>query len=182
MDYREIIDNIDYDPTKKLSDIERNKITKTIISNQVILAAGSIGSTEILLKCKNKGSLKISSRIGQKSSSNGDLLGVIVPTKYNVEASRGPVTTSIARFKDKTGNFIFSIEDEGIPKMFAEIFATIFRIMLETNQQNSNPNILPTNMIELFNNLFKFDINYTAKLNQFFRLIEGIDISTPRFK
>lgn len=50
LDYRDIIDNIEYDPTKKLTDEEKSKITKTIKTKQVIVAAGSLGSTEILLK------------------------------------------------------------------------------------------------------------------------------------
>jgi cholesterol oxidase len=126
LDYRDVID-LKGMPRKELSDEEKKKITKTIKTKKVILAAGSLGSTEILLKCKNSGSLQLSDMLGKKFSTNGDLLGVINPTKENVDATRGPITTSIARFKNpNTGAFAFSIEDEEIPKMFAELFGTIF--------------------------------------------------------
>ncbi len=61
------------------------------------MEAGTLGSTELLLKCKN---LNLSDNIGQKFSTNGDLLGVINPTKEIVDASRGHITTSITRFKN----------------------------------------------------------------------------------
>src|SRR5215213_1897596 len=83
---------------------------KTITAKSVILAAGSLGSTEILLRSKNK--LSVSPKLGLQFSTNGDLLGVITPTKETVDASRGPITTSIARLfnnmlKEKGSNSIF---------------------------------------------------------------------------
>ena len=175
LDYRDIIDDKDYDPTKELKPDVKNRITKTIRTTRVIVAAGSLGSTEILLRCKKNGSLKLSEKLGMGFSTNGDLLGVIIPTKENVDASRGPITTSIARFKDSAGNFVFSIEDEGIPKMFAEVFSTIFQSMLASSQQNLNVPL--KNMIDHFNNLIKLDINDTKTINELFRLTEGINLS-----
>jgi len=175
LDYRDIIDDKDYDPTKELKPDVKNRITKTIRTTRVIVAAGSLGSTEILLRCKKNGSLKLSEKLGTGFSTNGDLLGVIIPTKENVDASRGPITTSIARFKDGAGNFAFSIEDEGIPKMFAEVFATIFQSMLATSQQNLNVPL--KNMMDHFNNLIKLDINDTKTISDLFRLTEGINLS-----
>ena len=46
-----------------------------------------------------------------------------------VDASRGPIVTSIAAFKGGNGKFAYTIEDSGIPKMFAELFATMFDTM-----------------------------------------------------
>lgn len=95
---------------------------RTIQAKLVILAAGTLGSTEILLKSRN---LQLSSKLGQRFSTNGDLLGVINPTKEIVDASRGPVTTSIARFKNtNTGKFAFSIEDEGIMQVKLYVWYT----------------------------------------------------------
>ena len=176
-DYRDVID-LKGMPKKELSDEERKKILKKIKTKKVILAAGSLGSTEILLKCKDSQSLQLSNMIGRKFSTNGDLLGVINPTKDNVDASRGPITTSIARFKNpNSGAFAFSIEDEGIPKMFAEVFATIFDEM----SAQKGDSIVPTkNLIDHFREkVFKFiDINDTQTMNQLLKLIEGIDISS----
>src|SRR5829696_6184521 len=178
LDYRDIIDLKDM-PGRELSEEEKKKITKTIQAKKVILAAGSLGSTEILLRCKNSRSLELSDMLGKKFSTNGDLLGVINPTKENVDASRGPITTSIARFfsNPNTKAFAFSIEDEGIPKMFAELLATIFDEM----SAQKGDSLLPTkNLVDHFREkVFRFiDINDTQTMNQLLKLIEGIDLSS----
>jgi hypothetical protein len=46
-----------------------------------------------------------------------------------VDASRGPIVTSIIAFKGSNGKFAYTIEDSEIPKMFAELFATMFDTM-----------------------------------------------------
>jgi hypothetical protein len=126
IDYRSVIDDPNVNSLKDLTDEEKEKLTKTIRTKMVIVSAGSLGCTEILLRCK---SLRLSKSLGSGFSTNGDMFGIINPTKEIVDASRGPIQTSIARFNDSKGNFVFSIEDVGIPKMFAEIFATISDIM-----------------------------------------------------
>src|SRR5215218_915179 len=178
LDYRDIIDLKDM-PGRELSEEEKKKITKTIQAKKVILAAGSLGSTEILLRCKNSRSLELSDMLGKKFSTNGDLLGVINPTKENVDASRGPITTSIARFfsNPNTKAFAFSIEDEGIPKMFAELLATIFDEM----SAQKGDSLLPTkNLVDHFREkVFRFiDINDRQVMDQLLKLIEGIDLSS----
>jgi len=176
-DYRDVID-LKGMPRRELTEEEKKKITKTIQTKKVILAAGSLGSTEILLKCKSSQSLQLSDMLGKKFSTNGDLLGVINPTKENVDASRGPITTSIARFrKPNTEAFAFSIEDEGIPKMFAELLATIFEEM----SAQSGDSLFPTkNLVDHFREkIFRFiNINDTQTMNQLLKLVEGIDLSS----
>jgi choline dehydrogenase-like flavoprotein len=148
-------------------------IKRTIQATLVILAAGTLGSTEILLKCRK---LQLSKKLGQRFSTNGDLLGVINPTKEIVDASRGPVTTSIARFRNaNTGKFAFSIEDEGIPKMFAEVFATLFDEMAWTKGNSLVPN---KNLIDRFNEIIIGKINNTETMNWLLKLIEGLDLSS----
>jgi choline dehydrogenase-like flavoprotein len=83
---------------------DNNGVPRTIETNLVILAAGTLGSTEILWRSKNQNKLDISDAIGTHFSTNGDTFGVIHPTKEDVDSSRGPMQTSIAKFKnDKTG-------------------------------------------------------------------------------
>jgi len=177
LDYRDIIDLKDVSG-RELTDEEKREITKTIKTKKVILAAGSLGSTEILFKCKNSQSLQLSDMLGKKFSTNGDLLGVINPTKENVDATRGPITTSIARFKNpNTGAAPFCIEDEGIPKMFAELLATIFEEM----SAQKGDSLLPTkNFVDHFREkVFRFiDINDRQVMDQLLKLIEGIDLSS----
>jgi cholesterol oxidase len=177
VDYRDIIDLKDL-PRRELTDEEKNEIAKTIKTKKVILAAGSLGSTKILFKCKNSQSLQLSDMLGKKFSTNGDLLGVINPTKLNVDATRGPITTSIARFKNPdTGAIPFCIEDEGIPKMFAELLATIFD---EMSSQKGDSLFPAENLIDHFREkVFRFiDINDRQVMDQLYKLIEGIDLSS----
>ena len=177
VDYRDVMDFKDL-PRRELTDEEKNKIAKTIKTKKVIIAAGSLGSTKILFKCKNSQSLQLSDMLGKKFSTNGDLLGVINPTKLNVDATRGPITTSIARFKNPdTGAIPFCIEDEGIPKMFAELLATIFDEM----SSQKGDSLFPTeNLIDHFREkVFRFiDINDRQVMDQLYKLIEGIDLSS----
>jgi choline dehydrogenase-like flavoprotein len=103
---------------------DKNGMDRVVYTKTVILTAGSLGSTEILLRSSAK--LKLSKKLGFQFTTNGDLLGVINPTKEVVNASRGPIVTSIVAFKGSNGKFAYTIEDSGIPKMFAELFATMF--------------------------------------------------------
>jgi len=98
---------------------------KSIECKKLILTAGAIGSTEILLKSINTTrssglKLHLSPKLGKRYSTNGDLLGVITPTKTNIHATRGPIVTSAIKFKEGS-NFIYTIEDSSIPKMFSGI-------------------------------------------------------------
>jgi hypothetical protein len=152
---------------------------KIISAKTVILAAGSLGSTEILLRSKNK--LSLSPKLGMQFTTNGDLLGVISPTKETVDASRGPITTSIARFQNRnTNKFLFSIEDEGIPKMFAELLAKLFNIMLKEKESNS---IFPKrNLInEFLNNEIIKILNNEQLRPMLLNWIEGADLSSSNF-
>ena len=124
---------------------------KSISCKTLILAAGAIGSTEILLKSisttRNTGEkLKLSNRLGKGYSTNGDLLGIVTPTKDNIHATRGPMVTSAIRFKEGS-NFIYTIEDTGIPKIFAGLSnllpqANLFRELLVSVGSESINNLV----------------------------------------
>jgi len=182
IDYRSVIDDPKVNSFKDLSDEKKAQLTKTIKTKMVILAAGSLGSTEILLKCKT---LKLSKTLGGSFSTNGDLFGIINPTKEIVDASRGPIQTSIARFNysNGNGNFAFSIEDVGIPKMFAEIFSNISDIMKNQRGSIKEEPYRPKNSVQ---EIFRQQIvdNITNNINNpkirtiLFRLIESIDLSS----
>ena len=171
LDYRDIIDNDDFS-SEELT-------TKVIKTNRVVLAAGTLGSTELLLKSK----LDLSNQLGSKFSTNGDFFGIINPTKYNVNASRGPTQTSKALFKDENGEFAFSIEDVGIPEMFAQVFGTIFDIMAKAKEKRSVPSapfIPPKSFISLFDEGVlkkRIRINNPAVRNILAKLMDGFNIS-----
>ena len=129
----------------KINFIDRREnkdgIKSTVEAKLVVLAAGALGSTEILLRSKN---LNLSKTLGTQFSTNADLFGVINPTKESIDPTTGPTITSIVKLKNKiaTNERIFSIEDIGIPKMFAEVFATIFDLMFQQKQARSFIDIL----------------------------------------
>jgi cholesterol oxidase len=107
--YTGLEDNTKYQPT----------------ATTVVLAAGSLGSTEILLRSRDKtqGQLVVSDTLGGGFSTNGDFSGFVVvdPAKlqYPIYATRGPINMSHVMFRD--GNLMVNVEDAGIPSMFASL-------------------------------------------------------------
>lgn len=73
--------------------------TPFITADNVIVAAGTLGSTEILLRSRDKG-LKLSDKLGQQFSGNGDVLGFGYNTDVPVfgvgYAKKGPKTSNQA--------------------------------------------------------------------------------------
>jgi cholesterol oxidase len=178
IDYRDIVDKVDYSPSNELTKEEKRILTKTIKANRVVISAGTLGSTELLLKSKK---LDLSGTLGSKFFTNADFFGIINPTKYNVDASRGPMLTSIALFKDnKNDDFAFSIEDLGIPKMFAEVFATIFDKMREQRGTIQAAPFIPKNsFVTLFRELVLKNVNIDDDETRgiLSRLMDGFSVS-----
>lgn len=85
----------------------------SIRAKQVVVAAGTLGSTEVLLKSREKGGLKgLSPKLGHFFSGNGDfLIPKTVNTPRNLQPKYGPSITVGADFSNKE-NKIF-IEDLG---------------------------------------------------------------------
>jgi cholesterol oxidase len=86
----------------------------------VILAAGSLGSTELLLRCRDvhKTLPNLSPRVGKGWSSNGDFLTPALHPFRAVNPTRGPTITCAIDLLDGTvkGQEIF-IEDGGFPDL-----------------------------------------------------------------
>jgi cholesterol oxidase len=93
--------------------------TATVIGHRVVIAAGSLGSTELLLRCRdiNRTLGNISPKLGEGFSGNGDAL---IPTTRNlpreIDAARGPSIT-VGVDCSTAANKIY-IEDLGIPDPF----------------------------------------------------------------
>jgi cholesterol oxidase len=101
---------------------------RTVTARRVILGAGCVGTTELLLRCARARTLPgLSERVGYGFSTNGDYLAFLDQTKYHVSLTRGPVTTSFAHFNTEdsaTGGDpakFHTIEDQGIPKALATL-------------------------------------------------------------
>ncbi len=108
----------------------RDESEKRITAPVVVLAAGCLGSTEILLRSAGKG-LALSNKIGSLFSSNGDFAAFVVNIAPKITsngtakpnpvwpayATRGPINTAHVMFHD--GKLHFTVEDSAVPAMFA---------------------------------------------------------------
>jgi cholesterol oxidase len=86
----------------------------------VIVAAGSLGSTELLLRARDvhKTLPKLSPALGLHWSGNGDFLTPAIYFSRDVEASRGPTIAAAIDFEDGSqGGQRFWIQDGGIPDL-----------------------------------------------------------------
>jgi cholesterol oxidase len=72
----------------------------------VILAAGTLGTNELLLQCRAAGALpQLSDRLGHGYSANGDFLGSIVGSGFDLEPWNGPDVTSVISYFDAAPEF-----------------------------------------------------------------------------
>lgn len=97
---------------------------KTIQAHQVVVAAGTLGTNELLLRCKHQSRTlpRLSPQLGKRFSGNGDFL--FAGTRYRkriVEPGRGPSITSSVGFNKNNQQYVF-IEDLGYPDPFIWYF------------------------------------------------------------
>jgi cholesterol oxidase len=87
----------------------------------VLLAAGSLGSTELLLQCKHVTQTlpKVSAFLGQNWSSNGDFLTPACYPTRDIQPTWGPTIGSVIDLYEKDADGGFWIEDGGIPNVLA---------------------------------------------------------------
>ena len=102
--------------------------------NQVVVAAGSLGSTAILLRSQLKGTVALSDKLGEHFTANGDVLAFAVHTDMNIDGVGegpdesdpkdvpGPCITAIidARHEPPSRNPTI-IEDAVIPGALARV-------------------------------------------------------------
>jgi cholesterol oxidase len=88
---------------------------------RVFLAAGSLGSTELLLRCRDEHRTlpKISRVLGQSWSANANVLSMATyPDGSRVQQTLGPSISGVLDFMDKRSNGQqFVIEDDGFPNL-----------------------------------------------------------------
>ena len=106
------------------------KTRMTVTADKVIVAAGCMGTNEIMLRSKEKRGLPgLSEEVGSGFSTNGDYIAFMEETKERVRLTRGPVTSSFSHFNtDDSGEDsdtakpkFHTIEDQGIPPAFASL-------------------------------------------------------------
>ena len=93
-------------------------------AKRVIVAAGSLGSTELLLRCRDqyKTLPDLSHCLGYNWSSNGDFMTPAVYPHRRISPTHGPTITSAIDFLDGTadGQQIF-VEDGGLPDILGQL-------------------------------------------------------------
>lgn len=98
----------------------RNSVAGEIQAGAVVFAAGSIGSTELLLRCRDQYRTLpgLSSYLGRNWSSNGDFLTPAFYENRDVFPSQGPTISAAIDFLDgsEDGEQFF-IEDGGFPNI-----------------------------------------------------------------
>jgi len=93
-------------------------------ASRVVVSAGSLGSTELLLRCRDlfKTLPGIGPALGRNFSGNGDFLAFVAGTKMPAEPNDGPVITQIIDFNlfDRfERDHAFVLEDAGYPAFAA---------------------------------------------------------------
>jgi choline dehydrogenase-like flavoprotein len=129
---------------------------KYIRAKSLIIAAGSLGSTELLLKCKNRGNLKLSNLLGKNFFTNGDILGFMTLDHRTIDVTRGPINTSHVAFKTEDKDFAFIIEDTTIPKMVAPAVATMLELLANGGKEADLS--LLGDLIQNINLMYRFGV------------------------
>jgi len=105
------------------------KTSKTVIAEKLVVSAGCLGTSEILLRSKQRadGLPDLSDRTGFGFSTNGDYIGFLENISERITLTRGPVTTSFVHMNvNDTGTKsdeprFHTIEDQGIPPAIASL-------------------------------------------------------------
>jgi cholesterol oxidase len=90
-------------------------------ATRVVVAGGSLNSTELLLRCRDelKSLPRLSRFLGHNWSSNGDFLTPAIYGTRAIRPSLGPTIATAIDFLDRSqGGESFWIEDGGIPNLF----------------------------------------------------------------
>lgn len=97
---------------------------KTAVARVVVVSAGALGSTEMLLRCKEyfRTLPKISDKLGQNFSGNGDFLSFALGTNVASDPNYGPVITQRTDynlFKDFNSDHAFMLQDAAYGNILA---------------------------------------------------------------
>lgn len=95
---------------------------KALKARKVVLAAGSLGSTMLLLQCKDdpESLPDLSGRLGERFSGNGDFQGFAYNCNVLTNSSVGPTITSKIDFNPAKS---IVVEEGGMPDVLAGAFA-----------------------------------------------------------
>ena len=96
----------------------------TLRADRVVLSAGSVGSTELLLRCRDQYRTlpALSQQLGQGWLSNGDFLTPAFYPGRDISPSQGPTISAAIDFLDgRRDGERFLVEDGGFPDVIANL-------------------------------------------------------------
>lgn len=105
----------------------RDDNKKTVSAPMVFLCAGTLGTTEILLRSRDRGGLKLTNKLGTHFSTNGDFGAFVVGTSKPVHSSVGPINS--CQVSAQMDGLHIKVEDAAIPEMFAAIASTTLNVL-----------------------------------------------------
>ncbi len=144
---------IDYDRI----DVDNKSLKGGVINaRKVVLAAGSLGSTEILLRCKEEFDTlpRISDRLGHGWCANGDFMTPAAYPGREVKPTRGPTISCAIDFLDgSVDGERFFVEDGGFPDVLSNAvrdvgrnhkYGLLFSALADTlNENNPTDCVMP---------------------------------------
>lgn len=104
-----------------------------VSARNVVVAAGSIGSTELLLKCRDRDRTlrQLSPMLGKRWSANGDFVTPAFYRNREVSPTQGPTISACIDFLDGShGNRPVFIEDGGFPDVVGNLLEKLGRSWL----------------------------------------------------
>jgi cholesterol oxidase len=121
------------------------RVSRSSTATRVVIAAGSLGSTEILLRCRDvtRTLPKLSPRLGKNWSSNGDFLTPALHALRNIWPDRGPTIGSAINYLDGSqSGQSYWVQDGGIPNLFNGFFQAIRNRVQEAPEDHGLDDIL----------------------------------------
>ncbi len=108
--------------------------THSVTTRRVVVSAGTLGTSELLMRCRDvhKTLPRISRRLGQQFSGNGDFLAFAVDGNKEVNSTYGPVITQYTDhhlYKDLDRKQAFLLEDASYPTQVGWATAALNPVM-----------------------------------------------------
>lgn len=113
-------------------------IAGAVLADRVVVAAGSLGSTELLLRCRDQYRTlpRLGPALGSRWSGNGDFLTVSIQPRP-VNPTHGPTITAAVDFLDgSVGRTRFFLQDGGFPEFFRSVMDADLKFSVKDLQFN----------------------------------------------
>ena len=126
-------------------------LRRRVTARSVFLCAGAVGSTELLLRSRERGGLsRLSGALGRGFSPNADSLGMVFDTEHAQKPDVGPTITSILSYRgpaagrdDEGDDVSVLLQDGGYALPIAGSFRAVFRSPLWGGRNRYRESALP---------------------------------------